>query len=209
MAYGYKGMITIGICGGTEELFLPQILNKFKKMYPLVEINFKRASFEKISKELESKIYDVVFTWPYDIEELDRIDYKIIFEDNVCAMMNSSNKLACKLKVSREELSRENNIVVANEKKTKTYEHFLSFYNKYNIIPKSIITAADSPILSLMIDLNMGISIVPKKVKELNNEKVSFVEIEGEPHSIKFSAAYLKGNTNPCVDLFINNASIR
>lgn len=105
--------------------------------------------------------------------------------------------------------AKENNIVVANEKKTKTYEHFLSFYSKYNIVPKSIITAADGPILSLMIDLNMGISIVPKKIKELNNGKVSFVEIEGEPHSIKFSAAYLKGNANPCVDLFINNAAIR
>lgn len=209
VAYGYKGMITIGICGGTEEVFLPQILSKFKKMYPLIEINFKRASFEKINKELEGKIYDVVFTWPYDIEELDGIDYKIIFEDNVCAMMSSSNKLAGKAKVSREELSKENNIVVANEKKTKTYEHFLSFYSRYNIVPKSIITAADGPILSLMIDLNMGISIVPKKIKELNNGKVSFVEIEGEPHSIKFSAAYLKGNANPCVDLFINNAAIR
>lgn len=47
---------------GIEEIFLPQILRGFKEMYPLIEIDFKKASFNKISKELENKIYDVVFT---------------------------------------------------------------------------------------------------------------------------------------------------
>ena len=71
---------------GIEEIFLPQILRGFKEMYPLIEIDFKKASFNKISKELENKIYDVVFTWSYDIEESKNISNKIIFEDEACAI---------------------------------------------------------------------------------------------------------------------------
>lgn len=99
--------------------------------------------------------------------------------------------------------------MVAYEEKTKTYKHFSEFYGEYNIKPRSIITVEDSEILNLMIDLNMGISIVPKRIKELNSSRFSFVEIQGEPHSIKFCVAYLKENTNPCVELFVNNAAIR
>lgn len=50
VAYGFKEMIKIGICGDVEELFLPQILNKFKEMYTLIDIKFKRASIEDIRK---------------------------------------------------------------------------------------------------------------------------------------------------------------
>ncbi|CAG9708191.1 LysR family transcriptional regulator substrate-binding protein [Clostridium neonatale] len=178
-------------------------------MYPLIEIDFKKASFNKISKELENKIYDVVFTWSYDIEESKNISNKIIFEDEACAMISFNNKLAGKFKVSREELAVENNIMVAYEEKLKTYKHFSDFYGKYNIKPKPIMTVVDSPILKLMIDLNMGVSIVPKRINDLNNSRFSFVEIEGIYHSIKFSVAYLIENTNPCVELFVNNASIR
>ncbi|AGF58142.1 DNA-binding transcriptional LysR family regulator [Clostridium saccharoperbutylacetonicum] len=209
VAYGFEGMITIGICGGTEEVFLPQILKVFKEMYPLIGFEFRRAAFNDISKQLENKIYDIVFTWPYDLEGLKNIGYKIIFEDEACAMMSFNNKISEKPRVSKGELAMENNIMVAYEKKTKTYKHFSEFYGKYNIKPKSIITVEDSEILNLMIDLNMGISIVPKRIKELNSNRFSFVEIQGEPHSIKFCVAYLKENTNPCVELFVNNAAIR
>lgn len=209
VAFGFKGLVTIGICGGIEEIFLPKILRRFNEMYPLIEIEFKRASFNKISKELENKIYDLVFVWPYDIEESKNISNKIIFEDEACAMMSFNNKLADKVRVSREELAMENNIMVAYEEKSKTYKHFSDFYRRYNIKPKSIMNVADSEILKLMIDLNMGVSIVPKRINDLNNSRFSFVEIEGTPHSIKFSLAYLKENTNPCVELFVNNASIR
>lgn len=209
VAVGFKGMITIGVCGGTDELFLSKILRQFKEMYPLIEIKFKSASFNEISKQLGNKTYDVVFTWPYDIEGVRNINHKVIFEDEACAMMSSSNHLASKNKVSREELAAENNIMVAYEEKTETYKHFFDFYGKYNINPKYIATVADSQILNLMIDLNMGVSIVPKGIKKLKNSRNSFVEIDGEPHSIKFCIAYLNENTNPCVELFVNNASIR
>lgn len=209
IAYGFKGLITIGICGGTEEVFLPHILKGFKEMYPLIEFEFKRADFNDISKQLENKIYDIVFTWPYDLEDSKNINYKIIFEDEACAMMSFNNKIAEKPRVSRDELAMENNIMVAYEEKTKTYKHFSEFYGKYNIKPKSIITVEDCQILNFLIDLNMGISIVPKRFKDSKSKRFSFVEIDGEPHTIKFSLAYLKENTNPCVKLFVDNASIR
>lgn len=101
-------MITIGICGGTEEVFLPQILKEFKEMYPLIGFEFRRAAFNDISKQLENKIYDIVFTWPYDLEGLKNIGYKIIFEDEACAMMSFNNKISEKPRVSRGELAMEN-----------------------------------------------------------------------------------------------------
>ncbi len=209
MAYGYTGVIRIGICGGTEEVFLSRIIKEFRKMYPLIEVEFKRASLHDISKQLENKIYDLVFTWPYDIDESKKIGNKVIFEDEVCAMISQSNDLSNKSSVSREELALENNIMLAYEEKTKTYKHFLDFYNKYGLKPKSILPVADSQILKLMIELNLGISIIPKRFRELQSNRFSYVEIEGKPHKIKFSIAYLKENTNPCVELFVNNASIR
>lgn len=118
VAYGFEGMITIGICGGTEEVFLPQILKGFKEMYPLIGFEFRRAAFNDISKQLENKIYDIVFTWPYDLEGLKNIDYKIIFEDEACAMMSFNNNISEKPRVSRGELAMENNIMVAYEENT-------------------------------------------------------------------------------------------
>lgn len=209
VAYGFKGMLTIGICGGTEEAFLPKLLKRFKEMYPLIEIKFKKATFNDISKQLEHKVYDIVFTWPYDLEGVKNINHKIIFEDEACAMVSYNNKISENNTISRENLALENNVMVAYEENSMIYNHFQKFYGKYNIETKSIITVADSQILNLMIELNMGVSIVPKAFRELNNNRFAFVEIEGEPHVIKFCVAYLKDNTNPCVELFVNNASIR
>lgn len=127
VAYGFEGMITIGICGGTEEVFLPQILKVFKEMYPLIGFEFRRAAFNDISKQLENKIYDIVFTWPYDLEGLKNIGYKIIFEDEACAMMSFNNKISEKPRVSKGELAMENNIMVAYEKKQRRINIFLSF----------------------------------------------------------------------------------
>lgn len=66
----------------------------------------------------------MVFTWPYDIENLKNIAYKIIFEEESCAMMNSDNALAGKATVSREELAKEDNLMIEYKEKTNNYKYF-------------------------------------------------------------------------------------
>lgn len=207
-AFGYTGQLTIGICGGIESLFLPQILKHFQSLYPKIEISFHKASFHKIAQDLKNQSYDVVFTWPYDLSEAKEIVCYSVFEDKACVMMNSEHQLANKNIVSRKELASEDNIMVAYGMHTKIYQHFNDFYAKYNLVPRKIIMVDDQSILNLMIDLNMGISIVPERVKNLNLPNITFSEIDTGEHFIKICAAYLHNTTNSCVNLFVKNITI-
>lgn len=207
-AFGFTGRLTIGICGGIESLFLPPILKRFHSLYPRVEITFEKAPFPETIKQLESQVYDIVFTWPYDLLDAKEIICHPVFKDKACAMINTSNPLARKSILTRKELSSETNIVVAHGTHTKTYKHFSDFYSKYNLSPKKMVMVEDQSILTMMIDLNMGISIVPERVKEMNMPNMAFLEISEEPHFINICAAYLQQSTNPCVELLVKNITI-
>jgi len=202
-AYGYKGVLTIGICGANEQIVLPPKLKEFKKDYPLIEIRFKKANYDEIQKELEDGIYDVVFTWPYDFEDLKDIDYKVTFREDVAAMVSLENHLSKKNIVTRDELSKERNLVITSDKNTNTYKHFCSFYTEEQLKNALIETVADDSIVRLMLELNMGITIAPKSLKNFFGKNFAFIEIKGEPHTMEFCVAYLKVNSNPCVDIFL------
>ncbi|MDD6795585.1 MAG: LysR family transcriptional regulator [Clostridiaceae bacterium] len=204
-AYGYKGVLTIGICGSNEQIVLPKKLKEFKKDYPFIEIRFKKANYNEIPKELEDGIYDIVFTWPYDFKDLKDIDYKITFREGVAAMVSFENHLSKKNVVTRDELSKENNLVIANNKNSNTYKHFCSFYTEEQLKNALIETVSDDSILRLKLELNMGISIVPKSLKHILGKDFAFLEIEGQSHIMEFCAAYMKVNSNPCIDIFLKS----
>ena len=203
VAYGYKGVLTIGICGSNEQIVLADKLKAFKKDYPLIEVRFKKANYSEIVKELEDGLYDIVFTWPYDLEGIKDIGYTIIFRDEVSAMVSFDNHLSKKNIVTRYELSKEKNFVITNHKNTNTYKHFCSFYTEEQLQNTLIEIVSDDSIMRLMLELNMGISVVPRSLKYLLGNDFAFIDIEGKPHEMQFCVAYLKVNSNPCVDLFV------
>lgn len=202
-ASGYKGTITIGICGQIEEVILPDVLKSLREDYPLIEFVFKKANVDRVPQELREGIYDAVFTWPYDLVNSTDIGYKVVLKEKACALMNYDNPLAAKKSLTISEISKCVNFVIAMNTHTVTFKHFSSFYDDEQFKDVVIKSVESDSILRMMLKMNFGISVVPEILNKSMGEEFACVPIEGSTHEVEYCIAYLKENSNPCFNIFM------
>ncbi len=203
IANGYYGRITIGVNGWGYNHLLGEFLKIFQKQYPDVTIEFERTHSNKIVNDLMTEKYDITIAWPYDLEDQKEIQYIPLSRAKACVLMSKKNSLATEKFVTREQISDECNILLHREGMEKTFIHMLSFYTNFGLLPVNIKEVSDGDILTMMIGLNQGISVIPDLFKPENMKNMVVIPVSGPPHFVESCIAYFKENVNPVLPLFL------
>jgi len=78
---------------------------------------------------------------------------------------------------------------------------------KHNFHPEKIIEADSSDAMLFLVEAGFGNALMPSYVKQLQNDKIVVIDLEGTSVSIGMAVAYMRNTSNPAVKLFLNALS--
>jgi DNA-binding transcriptional LysR family regulator len=199
-----SGTLNIGITGWDENVYLIKLIEKFRKSYPNICVNFKRVSLNTIAADILNREYDCTLTVPYDFLDSESIGYLNYSRCKAYALVSKKSPLAKKESLTGEEISSQNCIIFNFKGMEKCKEHLISFFSEKGIIPSKITNVEDKDIMNIFVAMNEGIAIVPEICGVLSNLEIEKVAIEGLPQFIDLGIVYSKNSENQSLKYFLN-----
>lgn len=162
-----KGIISIGASEVALRCLLLPVLDRYRRMYPGVQIKISNHSTPQAISALQNGLADIaVVTTPLD--DSDRIDIIKILEFQECAVCGNAYRHLTSKTLSLSELTDLPLICLSAE--TKTYSFYTKLFDQYGLEMHPDIEAATADQILPMVRNNLGIGFVPKEFLSDANE---------------------------------------
>lgn len=168
-----NGTIKIGALASTLVEFIPQVVEKFSKIYPGIKLQIYEKAFEDIDSELINGTIDIAFVSKISVKKLEFIP---LYKDDIVVIMSKDHPLAEFDEVSFSQfsgcslISYTDNILDLKGKKMDT--------EKYRPVT-NIYVDSDTTAIS-MVEKNIGIYILPTSQLSLLPDNITYRKISDE-----------------------------
>ena len=208
---GITGHLNLGFVKGFEKTFLPDALSEFHVNYPNISLSLYRDNVAELYDGLFSGSLDLIFNILYSFDDMDDMkgmEYRVIKEYPLLAVMPVSHPLSHRTSIRREELKGyplidiKKNVDKYGEVKTIT-----NAFAKAGFLPDVQYVSDDIETSILAVAAGLGYALLPSYITDniAIREKVTVVPIEGEDRQIPIIAAWNKDNANPARLMFVEN----
>jgi DNA-binding transcriptional LysR family regulator len=158
---GISGSISIGISPTLCYYNVPELLEKFNKKFPLVEIVLFAELSPKILQMLNSKDIQIgIIRDSSDMVSDPSVIAKCIGIDNFVFVFSPSHKLNMMKSINLEDLIKEP--LIAYGKNTNFWPQIQGLYNKFRATPQIIMELNDIYAVKQMTKLGTGVAILPE-----------------------------------------------
>lgn len=196
----YEGTLAIGIMGPNEKKFLSELIRSFRHMYPNINLKIIQGCADKLQEAVLDGVLDMCFNLSFGIEKFPSLSWKKVYSDPICAIVHRDHPLANETRIRRSALANDSFVF---------YEHNETPFGKAMIqdclnsgfIPNIIMSAPSTETLLLLINAEIGISVLPRCFETYANDNLRFVELEGE--AVELIIEWLQNNPNPSIPLFL------
>lgn len=158
---GTKGTIRIGTITTSGAMILPDLINKFHKLYPDVTFEIWEAEGARIIELLDSRLIEIAITRT----QVDNLAYELLVLPNEPLVMVMNSKNICgedDLTIKLEELKDQQLIIPLRWK-----SNFIAACKRLDFEP-NIICVSDSIVQDLlMVKMNLGVAMIPVSSKRL------------------------------------------
>lgn len=186
---------------------LPQILKKFSKYYPDVELKLNFLDSESAYPLLKDNLADIAFiTIPEEVSLTDSVkdnfNCHLIWNDPMSFICGQGHPLSQLKKVLPKDLSQHNAILPS--KSTLTYRVVESIFKANKLKLKANIPTNYLETMKMMASVGMGWSVLPNTMID---EELYVLPLDYKPVSRKLGAiSYQKKNLSNAAKAFINVA---
>ncbi|MBP2644298.1 MAG: transcriptional regulator, LysR family [Firmicutes bacterium] len=202
-ASGVVGSLKIGFLGPNEKRFLPPLIRQFRQKYPNVDFSFHQGTNGAIYEALEHHLLDVAFTLPFYLEKIPNLSVEVIQSDPLCVIFHRDHPLAQKTKIHRSDLAGEPFIVFGQSVSSGGFEAFIQDCVKAGFTPNIVAQPPFLETILLLLDAEIGISILPCFFEPYATPTLRFVELEGDHEKMDLVVAHHVNSDNPTVPLFL------
>lgn len=167
-----KPILTIGAQESQCTYRLPVILQKFKQLYPHVELIFKPVHTSEIAKNLlQTDTLDLAFITDTR-KVVSTIHTETLLEEELVLVASPTHHLHRKEKLTLEEIVKET--ILLTEKGCSYRTQFESKFHQEGIYPDQVIEFVSIEAIKQCAIAGLGIALLPRMVveKEINNESL-------------------------------------
>ena len=177
------------------------IVEKFHSDYPNNTLHIVSCQPHQIYQLLKEDRIDAGMVCYFGDSEPQFLEYHTFMKEKLCIMTSSSHPFAKRKCVSVEDL-RDELIVdeIADKEWTASIHNLLG---KKGLVPKRVVHAPQVDLMPLVLEKTLGVSIVPDLLKNMNNNKISFIDIDDEDFSFEMGICYKPDNNNPSLQLLL------
>ena len=197
----YVGTLSIGFVEGHEKILLPKLISKFNKSYPKINLSIIRGTVDELYKKLQDNLVDLVFSFKFDHDNYGNIQSKVIREYPLAAVLYPDHPLASRKGISRKELKDEDFIFINHSKTPFFFNSLLEEFKEYNYSPKIRYEVDSLETALLLVEAKLGISILPNHGYNSKENKLIFVNLQGE--TVESTISWNDTNITQAVQLFL------
>jgi DNA-binding transcriptional LysR family regulator len=205
---GLIGTINIGLLSVPMRDFLPLLLRKFRRKYPKVIIRLNYYHVGQIVEKLKANELDVAFTLSLGLQSIGGLEFKTLWTQPHCIIMHQGHPLANRKSINIGELAQESFVMLERHESPQGFDLLLAACANHGFSPKLANTASRIEAVLMMVDAEMGITILPKYLQLQASPTLRFINIEGDNLKVDVLASWKKINRNPSLSLFIEELEL-
>jgi DNA-binding transcriptional LysR family regulator len=199
---GMEGSLSIGYWGPYEQILIPKLLGKFHRTYPNIDLTIKQDNNRVLVELLENEVIDVVFSSPYPYQEKEAINCIPLDTSDECAVVYKNHPLAKEKRIDPAVLKYEKFVLLDMQDK-RDYTKMQNDCRRNGFQPNIINQPAHYENLLLMVEAEIGITLLPRCLEKYTSPELCFIELDGDM-SIDFCVSWLKNTKNSSIPLLLD-----
>src|SRR3954469_8644819 len=206
---GLIGTINIGLLSVPVRDFLPPLIRKFRHKHPLVNIRLNYYHVGQMIEKLKSDELDIAFTLSLGLQSIGGLEYKNLWTQPHSIIVHQDHPLANRKSINIQELSQESFVMLGREESPPGFDLLLAACANHGFSPNLVNTASHIEAVLMMVDAEIGITILPKYFQQYASPTLRFINIEGDDFKFDVLASWKKINKNPSLSLFIEELEMQ
>lgn len=201
---GETGQIKLGFTAGASYEFMPKLLMKMNKRYPLIGFQLR----EHVSKDLEQLLLsgelDVVLTRM--LPRQDAIHVRLIEREKMLVALPAHSELLNYDVVPLQALHQQAFIMYTPNEGGYLHHRIHNGLMSINVAPRYVQMATQSHTVLMLIRAGLGVGIVPESAQVLQLDGVEFRPVSPDIIHAELFVGWKANNKNPAIESFIQTA---
>ncbi len=174
---GDEGALRVGFIGSGMLTPLPEMLGRYRRLYPRVQLKLVESYTADIAMQLERGVLDAAFL--RDGGPMPGLRVEPMFSEAFVAVLPATHRLARKRVISVGELKEEPFVFFAPIAGKLAYEKPISLCERHGFRPRVVQEAPQWLTILRLIGAGLGVSIAPACVRQIAGESVACPGLEG------------------------------
>jgi DNA-binding transcriptional LysR family regulator len=203
---GVIGSLSVGFLNVHVRRFLPNVIKQFRKQHPKVELHLNHFPSRMLKEALEEDELDLAFTLPSGLDRIEEIKTQTVAKEPYCIVLHKNHPLAHKDSIELSELENEPFIIHnRHDSPVGSYEFIVHLCEKSGFTPKVVSQPRFVDTVPVLVESEIGISILPKSFESISSPSLRFIEMDGvKNHDCELVIAWKKNNINPSIPSFLH-----
>jgi len=198
-----RGTLHLGTTKTYTRYFMPFLISRFHKSYPQIKIHLDEGSSLDMSNSLLNLKNEIVIV----AKAMDNTDicFMPFSQEELILILSPDHPLVNKKTLSVRDLAKEP--IIMKENGSGTRKLVCELFSKNGLTPNILVETSNTEFIKQLVARKYGISFLVKAAveKELKEENLASVSIEGEKIFLDVSIAYLKNcHFSPAAQTFLN-----
>ncbi len=204
----FTGKLNIGFVKGYEKTNLSDLLSEFHVKYPNISLDLTRENVSELYDGILDRSLDFIINLQYSMDDLEEMDFRVIKQYPLLAVMPASHPLSHRTSIQRSELKGYPLVdIVKNESRYGETTTILNAFTNAGFLPNVQYVSDDIETSILAVAAGLGYALLPSYITDSLSmkEKVIAVPIEGEERKMTVIGAWHKQNDNPALERFLED----
>lgn len=201
-----KQTLTIEYSALTDMQRLVTLIPNFKEQYPNIELEINKVLLKNISEYLEKGIYDVAVAFDSAFVGKENIRTYPLYQGQYCAALSHLHPLFHHQSIAKNELYKYPLVMLNPSVIGNSYDLMIEHATKDGFQPNILRTVddVDSELFHILTENLIG--FFPDNYQlPYPEEEVRLIPLEESHHLFKIEIGYLKDNTNPALQPFLQH----
>ena len=193
-----EAALSIGVLEGQDvNRVLSDRLKRVAAIYPQLQINLERNSYQNLRSGLRSGHYDLIITLSFDVE--DEADFQTfsLYQKSPAIAMHKSHPLAGKQSLTLSDLRNEKFVVISSQESPGGYQRLMDSCSAEGFVPNIVREPRSLESLLLCVEMGIGIALLDQNTRLAMSPDIITIPQNAPPMAVV--AVIIRGEQRPVI----------
>lgn len=195
--------LSIGYLASPCKYFLPDVINRFRKNYPQVEISLHRLDALSVISSMGTDQLDIYFSLIEDLKHFKNYHIRKIHQDPYCLICREDHPCMNNFRIDYDKLATEPFLMFDPDKSAYMSHQIYQVCKELNFTPRIVQKFSSMEEVLFAAESGLGITILPYKVMDYFRTSLVYTPLDGSNIASDIGAAWKENPDNPAVNWFM------
>ncbi len=161
-----ESALSIGVLEGQDvNRVLSERLKRVAAIYPQIQIELERNSYQNLRSGLRSGHYDLIITLSFDVEDDPELRTFCLYQKSPAIAMHRTHPLAGKKTLTLSDLKDEKFVVISRQESPGGYQRLIDSCSAEGFVPNIVREPCSLESLLLCVEMGVGIALLDQNTR--------------------------------------------